>query len=73
MRFKEITIEVVEQFLDGILHGDDEHREWLEEATYNFFINDTAVPTPRGSGTKDRLYKEIAKLREEIKRLKADE
>jgi len=65
-----IQIEDIERFLDGILHGDDEHREWLEEATYNFFIHDKPMGEPRGSGTKDRLYKEIEKLREEIKQLK---
>jgi len=65
-----IQIEDIEKFLDGILHGDDEHREWLEEATYNFFIHDKPMGEPRGSGTKDRLYKEIEKLREEIKQLK---
>lgn len=70
MRFKEITVELVEQYLDGVLHGDDEHREWLTEATYNFWVEGKEIPTPRGSGTKDRLYKEIERLREEVKRLK---
>lgn len=66
----EITVELIEKFLDGIKHGDDEHREWLEEATYNFWLNDKEVPEPRGSGTKDRLYREIEKLRAEIAELK---
>ena len=61
-----INTEDVERFLDGILHGDDEHREWLTEATYNFFIHDQPMGEPRGSGTKDRLYKEIEKLRKEL-------
>ena len=63
---KEITTELVEKFLEGILHGDEEHREWLTEATYNFWLYNKEMPTPRGSGTKDRLYKEIEKLRAEI-------
>jgi hypothetical protein len=65
-----VNTEDVEHFLDGILHGDDEHREWLEEATYNFFIHNLPIGEPRGSGTKDRLYKEIERLREENQLLK---
>ena len=53
------NIEDVERFLDGILHGDDEHREWLKEATYNFFIHNLPIGEPRGSGTKDKLYAEL--------------
>ena len=70
MRFKEITIELIEQYLDGVLHGDEEHREWLTEATYNFWGYNKSIPTPRGSGTKDRLYKEIERLRDENEMLK---
>ncbi len=70
MRFKEITVELVEQYLDGVLHGDEEHREWLTEATYNFWVEGKDIPTPRGSGTKDRLYREIERLREELDALK---
>ena len=44
--------------LEGILHGDDEHRDWLEEAVYAW-AEGKSIPEPRGSGTKDRLYKEI--------------
>lgn len=66
-----INIEDIEKFLDGILHGDDEHREWLEEATYNFFMHSKSIPDPRGSGTKDRLYREIERLRVENKELKS--
>ena len=65
-----VNIEDIEKFLDGILHGDDEHREWLEEATYNFFMHHKSIPEPRGSGTKDRLYREIERLRVENKKLK---
>ena len=71
MRFKDITVSLIEQYLDGVLNGDEEHREWLTEATYNFFAEDKPIPTPRGSGTKDRLYKEIERLREENELLKA--
>jgi len=70
MRFKEITVELVEQYLDGVLHGDEEHRDWLTEATYNFWVEGKEIPTPRGSGTKDRLYREIERLREELDALK---
>ena len=70
MRFKEITVELVEKYLDGVLHGDEEHREWLTEATYNFWVENKEIPTPRGSGTKDRLYREIERLREELNALK---
>ena len=70
MRFKEVTVELIEQYLDGVLHGDEEHREWLTEATYNFWKHNKDIPTPRGSGTKDRLYREIEKLRSEVERLK---
>ena len=70
MRFKEVTVELIERYLDGVLHGDDEHREWLTEATYNFWAYDTDIPTPRGSGTKDRLYQEIERLRAENEMLK---
>ena len=65
----EITVELVEKYLDGILHGDDEHREWLEEATYNYWLYNKPILSPRGSGTKDRLYKEIERLRSEVERL----
>ena len=66
----EITVELIEKFLDGVRHGDQEHIEWLEEATYNFWFNDTKIPEPRGSGTKDNLYKEIERLKAELKHLK---
>lgn len=61
-----IKVEDIEKFLEGILHGDDEHREWLTEATYAFFIYGTPMGEPRGSGTKDRLYKEIESLRKQL-------
>jgi hypothetical protein len=58
-----MTKEELDPFLNGILHGDEEHREWLTEATYNFFLYQKPIPEPRGSGTKDGLYKEIEILR----------
>lgn len=54
----------------AIAHGDAEHRTWLREAILNFY-NDEPVPTPRGSGTKDRLYKDNEKLGAEIEYLKS--
>ena len=32
--------------LEGILHGDDEHRDWLEEAVYAW-AEGKDIPTPR--------------------------
>jgi hypothetical protein len=52
--------------LEGILHGDDEHREWLEEAVYAWDEGKN-IPEPRGSGTKDRLYKEIEVLKQQLR------
>ena len=59
----------IKVLLNGILHGDDEHREWLEEAVYAW-AEGKNIPEPRGSGTKDRLYKEIEELREQLKQCK---
>jgi hypothetical protein len=64
----QIQAEDLDNFLNGILHGDEEHREWLTEATYNFFVYDKPIPEPRGSGTKDSLYKEIERLREQLRK-----
>jgi hypothetical protein len=56
----------VEILLKGILHGDSEHQEWLKEAVYAW-AEGKDIPTPRGSGTKDRLYKEIESLKQQLK------
>jgi hypothetical protein len=53
----------INELLEGILHGDDEHREWLTEAIYNWAAG-KPIPEPRGSGTKDGLYKEIERLKQ---------
>jgi len=53
----------IDELLEGILHGDEEHREWLTEAIYNW-ADGKPIPEPRGSGTKDNLYKEIERLRQ---------
>ena len=55
----------VKDLLEGILHGDDEHRDWLEEAVYAWEAG-MEIPEPRGSGTKDRLYKEIESLKQQL-------
>ena len=55
----------IKVLLEGILHGDDEHREWLEEAVYAW-ASGNDIPAPRGSGTKDRLYKEIETLKQKL-------
>ena len=55
----------INELLEGILHGDDEHREWLTEAINNW-AEGKPIPEPRGSGTKDSLYKEIDRLKKEI-------
>jgi hypothetical protein len=55
----------INTLLEGILHGDDEHREWLTEAIHCWNEN-KPIPSPRGSGTKDNLYKEIERLKQII-------
>ena len=55
---------LAQQLYRQIEHGDQEHREWLKEAVFNFF-DGKPCPLPRGSGTKDRLYREIERLLEE--------
>jgi hypothetical protein len=51
------------ELLQAVLHGDQEHRNWLSEAFHAAWEsahgNPTPVPPPRGSGTKDRLYAEL--------------
>ena len=37
------------EFLPAILHGDDEHQEWLREAV-EAFIAHKPIPAPRGKG-----------------------
>ena len=54
---------IINELLEGILHGDDEHREWLTEAIHNWAAG-KPIPEPRGSGTKDSLYKEIERLKQ---------
>jgi hypothetical protein len=46
------------KLLSDVLHGDQEHRDWLTEA-FNAAWERKPVPLPRGSGTKDRLYNEL--------------
>ena len=57
------------RFLEDVLHGDQEHREWLTEA-FQCAWEGKPVPAPRGSGTKDRLYKELMATQEELRLLK---
>lgn len=54
---------------EAIKHGDEEHRKWLKEAIESFFLG-KQIPSPRGSGTKDALYREIEQLKKEIEELK---
>lgn len=56
----------IEVLLEGLLHGDNEHKEWLTEAVYAW-VEGKPMPAPRGSGTKDKLYKEIERLKNIIK------
>ena len=58
------------KLLEDVLHGDEEHCEWLTEA-FNCAWEGKEVPPPRGSGTKDRLYREIHRLQDKIKELEA--
>lgn len=41
----------VRSFAQSILHGDDEHQDWLEEAA-ECFVNGQSMPEPRGKGTQ---------------------
>lgn len=54
------------KLLEDVLHGDQEHIDWLTEA-FHCAWEGKPVPTPRGSGTKDRLYREIHRLRDKLK------
>lgn len=60
-------VERLDGFCEAILHGDDEHRQWLRD-TFAAFKADNPIPQPRGSGRKeaeiDRLRKQVAMLRE---------
>lgn len=59
------------QLWEQISHGDKEHQKWLLEACEAFF-DGHEVPEPRGSETKDRMYKEIKRLEAEIAKLRVD-
>lgn len=39
--------EHIRMFVEQILHGDDEHRDWLKEAG-ECFIHEKPMPAPRG-------------------------
>ena len=41
----------IADFVNGILHGDDEHRSWLREAGENFILG-KPLPPPRGGPKK---------------------
>jgi hypothetical protein len=63
------TINIVinpEELWKALAHGDEDHRLWLKEAI-ECFIADQPVPSPRGSGNKE---KRIYELEEEVKQLK---
>jgi hypothetical protein len=53
------------QLLTNVLHGDQEHRDWLTEA-FNAAWENRPVPPPRGSGTKDRLYQELMETQRKL-------
>lgn len=69
MNKETISKEAFFQLLKDVLHGDQEHKNWLTEA-FHAAWNETPVPLPRGSGTKDRLYREIHRLQDELDSLK---
>lgn len=56
--------------LKAVLHGDQEHRDWLTEAFQAAWASangaPTPVPPPRGSGTKDRLYAELLTTQQKL-------
>lgn len=41
-----------EEFLPAILHGDEQHQQWLKDAV-EAFIAGTPIPKPRGKGSAD--------------------
>lgn len=57
-----------EKILDAILHGDETHREWLDEAIHNLWEG-KEVPPPRGSNTSDALRAYITQLEDAILKL----
>jgi hypothetical protein len=49
MRFRDAE-QLITQFANRILHGDDEHKAWLLEAA-SAFVHGRPLPAPRGKGT----------------------
>jgi len=54
---------LIDEFLPAILHGDNEHRQWLKEA-FQAFVSCSDIPSPRGSGRSTKLEAERDGLRE---------
>lgn len=48
---------VPKEFVDGILHGDEEHRRWLKDEAIAFGWGNP-LPEPRGANTKPGEYEE---------------
>src|SRR5690242_9315440 len=60
--------ERIRAFAKAILHGDDEHREWLTEAA-EAFIAGTPLPPPRGKGTNPPKEVSAFALHDRVKHL----
>jgi|TARA_B100000287_G_scaffold345836_1_gene333286 hypothetical protein len=65
-RYKKLTKEDVDKYLSGILHGDDIHRDWLKEATYNYFLEGEPMTAPRGAGTKAAMELALNKAKNTV-------
>lgn len=60
-----------DRLLANVLHGDEEHKQWLTDAFYAAW-DGLPVPPPRGSGTKDRLYNELIKTQARVAELASE-
>jgi hypothetical protein len=63
--------EQIRAFAKAILHGDDEHREWLMEAA-EAFIAQSPLPPPRGKGTNPPKEVSAFALHDRVKHLSLD-
>lgn len=55
----------VRKFVQLVLHGDADHRQWLSEAA-EAFIKGTPLPPPNGLGRAESAERELDALRKEL-------